>query len=208
MVFVNDLLCPRPPGWITDWLRVLPANLRQPLRDVGVIKSPGIQRAKRVAAHPVVVLQHEREFRLEFQVGADKNVAEHSGIIEQMRGIPAVVTGAQTNLVSGINIARFTAADLKRSGYHAVGVGPEAVRGSGPVHPSAAGVAVPPPARRGRFSDADPGKQTPPLCHGSFAASARNGRATALPRAIPRRAGTGRRAVRDSSASSSCRSAR
>ena len=99
-------------------LRVLRVNFREPFREILLVILPRIERAEHVTADALRVFEHKRQVWFEPHVGTDEDVAERFGIVEQMRGVVAIIAGAQADLVNGFFVARLASANVKGRRNH------------------------------------------------------------------------------------------
>src|SRR5678815_1785606 len=80
VVFVINFFCCGPGGAIAFWLRTSPANFRQPLCQVGIIKFAGIQGAEDITAYRKFVLEHKCQLWLELEIRPDVDMTKRQGI--------------------------------------------------------------------------------------------------------------------------------
>src|SRR5260221_9959194 len=109
---VGDLLVPRPALSCGDVrLGVAKPQRRPPLRLHALLERPAVQRAKAVAAHPVLVFDHERQPRLKHSVGRRIEMAEQVRVAKLRRRVGAVVPGLQADPVQVAQVAGTVAAN-------------------------------------------------------------------------------------------------
>ena len=155
IILIINALCSRPFRPVAGRLRVPLLNFGQPSKPVCVVKLLGIERAERITADALWVFQDQRQFRLQLHIRADKDVTQRPRIIEQMRRVMAVVTGAETDLIHRVFVARRAATDAKWGGNHWICFAHRtwADDGNNPDHPPAAAVAIAPLNRREKSRD-------------------------------------------------------
>jgi hypothetical protein len=103
---VGRLLVRRPLALAGDvGLGVATAQRRPPALFQPLLEGPGVQRAQAVAAHPVLVLHHERQGRLEHAVRRRVDVAEQVRIPVERGRVAAAVAGQQAHPVQITQIA-------------------------------------------------------------------------------------------------------
>ncbi len=95
-----NLLDPRPTVRVAVRCREARAQLRPPLGFIASVEGPRIERAERVAADPVIVLEDEAQVRFEREVRTDVDPAECVGIVAiEGLSVATVVARLQTDVV-------------------------------------------------------------------------------------------------------------
>src|SRR6266566_1836718 len=103
---VMNPLHPRPFARIALWSGKARAEARPPLLLVTGIEVARIERAERIAADPLLVLEDEAQLRLERQVRPDEQATQRVGVLPVNRlAILAVVARLEADIVSASLIA-------------------------------------------------------------------------------------------------------
>src|SRR6476659_5092288 len=115
VVKIVNLLSARPTRRITGRLRKLRTEPWPPLVFVPVVKGSRIGRGQSITAYALLIFEHQRQPRLEPQIGPDKNPPQSIRILPIKRfAVVALIAGFQADEVSGGLVARTVVADCRR----------------------------------------------------------------------------------------------
>ena len=112
MVGMVRLLHCRPSGRIAARLGELRDQRRPPFTFVAFVEASRVERAQRVAADPVLILEDQTQLRLECQIRPDVDAPERVGITRKTGGrVAAVIAGLETDAVGAGPIRESAAPD-------------------------------------------------------------------------------------------------
>lgn len=96
---VAIMLIRRPVIRWSTWKRVPASEIRQPFGYKDFLVRPGVRCPDRVTEHTCFVLGNETDAAFQHKVRCSVDMPDQFGILEQVFGIPACISGFQANLI-------------------------------------------------------------------------------------------------------------